>query len=176
MAIDIDKTILSELNEIAPYFLKISEERKKKKYLLDILKTYNSLPEKHINDKLVACLLILPLLISDKPEMLYNVYPTETSIEKIKLGPTTPHIAVIGSPYRSSLVFIVAENEILIEGVEFVQSVISTLSLYYCCNIKYPVKGSGTYTFIELKLLKLKHGGVIPRKVVTLCEKLNKFG
>lgn len=155
--------------------LKVAEEKKKKNGLHDLLNIYYNLPVKQVNDNLIACILILPQLLSEKSEILYSIYQIGTSLDQVKLGLKTPHVAVIECPFRSSLVFIVAEDEILIEGVEFLQSIISTISLYYCCNIKYPLKGGGTYTFVDLKFLKLKHGGIVPRKVVTLCEKLKKL-
>lgn len=119
------------------------------------------------------CILSLPFLFSETCNSVYKIYPEVTSADEI-VGVTTPHVAVIGSPFTSCIVFVVAEGEKVIECSEFVQAVIACMALYYCCNVQYPIEAKCTFIFIQIQLLKLHHYGKFPRKVITFVDKLKK--
>jgi hypothetical protein len=179
MAFDIDNCVLSELNNLAPKLLKLADQKSKKMppEMLTFLNEFKQINvnDFHINNSLIIGILLLPFFLAENGDLLYKMYPAETSVEDVGCGPTTPHVVVIGSPFSSSLVFIVAEGNIVFEAFEFLQSIISLVALYYCCNIQYPDKGKHMFRFIDIELLKLKGNSIPPRKVLTLIDKLNKI-
>lgn len=180
MALNIDHTMLSELQSLSPKLLKLAEQKKKNmspetsSLLTDFEQTNAN--ECHVNNSLIIGILLLPFFLSENKDLLFRIYPSETSAEEIVVdGPITPHVVVIGSPFTSSLVYLVAEGQIVLEAVEFLQAIISLIALYYCCNIQYPNKGKQIFRFIEIQLLKLQGNSVPPRRVLTLIEKLKKM-
>lgn len=179
MIIDAENTFMNNARLIARNLIKFAEERKKlPEDMHNILKMFSLIPyiEKKPNDEVITSLLILPYLFLENSDFMYKSYPADTPMQDIVTGPATPHVAVVGNPVTSSKVFVVAENEILIECYDFVQAVVACMAVYYCCNIKYPDEANHVYYFMQMQLLKLEHHGKkLPRKVITLVEKIKNY-
>ena len=131
--------------------------------------------ENQLKNSLIAAIVSLPTLLSEKSDTLFKQYPGETPIGNIYEGPITPHIAVIGSFFSNSLIFVVAENKLLIEASDFLHAVAALIAAYYCCNIEYPVPGHAVYQFLELRLLKVQYQKSPSRKVITLIDEVTKL-
>lgn len=63
-----------------------------------------------------------------------------------------------GSSWRhvsSNEVYVVAEQQILIECSDFLEALTTLIGLYFVCNIKYPHEAEKTFIFIQTYCLKL---------------------
>lgn len=178
MSIDVEKTFLTNAFHVAPILIKIVYERSNSEEIVHIL---NSMPsELKPNDGVVACVLILPYLFSVSSSLVYNIYdenmPVHGGPNSIQEGPHCPHVAVMGNPFNCNQAYVVAEGEIMIECSGFIEAIIACMTIYYCCNIKYPEEAIDTYHFIQTQFLKLEHLHKLPHKLTVLVERIKKGG
>ena len=168
---------LINATQMAHNFLKIIQERKYSEEIADILLRLKSIPSelRRPNDEVVACLLILPYMFSASSRFVYRLYGESTSIpDFFQEGSIYPDVVVIGDPFRSPRIYVVAEGEIMILCSEFIEAIIACMAIYCCCNIKYPDEANDAYLFIQTQFLNLKHHGKLPRRIITLAEKVKK--
>lgn len=174
MSVDVEKTFLTNAFQVAPNLMKFVYERSNSEDIVHIL---NFMPsELKPKDEVIACVLILPYLFSKSSSSIYNVYdenmPVHGGPHSIQEGPRCPHVAVMGNPFTCSQAYVVAEGEIIIECLGFIEAIIACMSIYYCCNIKYPEEAIDTYHFVQTQFLKLVHLGKLPQKITMLIERI----
>ena len=164
--IDLQKTFLNNLASCSPGIIKYAHKKK----INDLLTTEED--DNNINYRIIQVALILPLIFEEKPDYIYKKYPVEATLDNLQDVPVTPHLSIIGDPFTSSEVYVVAENITLIDCSNFIEGISILLGLYFVANIAYPKEAIFTYKFLEYYILKFPCKK-IPRKLLTLSKFLS---
>lgn len=140
-------------------------------FIISMMERLNKVSNLHINYTLVFTASVIPALLGERCEFIFQEFPEETVKEDLCSLPITPHLAVVGELFSSSEVYVVAEQQILIECCEFLEALTTLIGLYFVCNIKYPREAEKTFIFFQTYCLKLS-SEKIPSIVNSLCNKL----
>jgi hypothetical protein len=148
-----------------------SKEKTHDTFFNSMMERFNRVSHIHINNSLVFTASIIPALLGEKIEFIFQEFPIETVKENLCSFPITPHLAVVGEMFSSNEVYVVAEQQIVTECCEFLEALATLIGLYYVCNIKYPKDAEKTFIFFQTYCLQLS-SEKIPSKIISLCNKL----
>lgn len=163
---NLHETVLKTLHASSSAIMQYAR-KKKKDHLLKLLdKTDN-----HINNKLVLSIILIPEILNEKHEFLYRKCPIETELSKLEDDIITPHLCVIGDPFSSSEIYIIAEKRILIECCEFVEAIATLIGFYFVANIEYPAEAAATFKFFHAYVFKFQRIK-LPGKLLSFCKAL----
>ena len=126
----------------------------------------------NINNKVIRTILLIPEILGEKSDFLYKTFPLETSMQDFSDTHVTPHLCVVGEPFSTSEVYIVAEKKNLIECCDFIEGIITLIGLYFVANIEYPKEAMATFKFFQSYILKLQCKS-LPGKLITFCKTLS---
>src|SRR3989442_14888494 len=80
---------------------------------------------------------------------------------------SSPVMVITGNPFSSLLIYIIAEDIVIMEAVEFTQAVKLIFGLHYVLNLEYNEKCKATYIFLQKEVLKISDTQKIPVKLIS---------
>ena len=103
--IDLEKSMFTSLEACS---FAVEEYAKKKGKGISLM---NMSIAENINNKVIRTILLIPEILGEKSDFLYKTFPLETSMQDFSDTHVTPHLCVVGEPFSTSEVYIVAEKK-----------------------------------------------------------------
>lgn len=164
--IDLEKAMFTSLQACSSAVEAYAKKKRKGESLINVPISEN------IKNKVIRTILLIPKILGEDSDFLYKEFPSETSMLDLSDTHVTPHLCLVGDPFSTSEVYVVAEKKNLIECKGFIEGIVTLIGLYFVINIEYPKQAMATFKFFQSYILQL-HCKNLPGKLITFCKALS---